>query len=162
MWHIPPDIYDFMTFHILELWNRAVAALVAADDVAVPATASADGSSGTLGVIETAAKVRRLLGDSRERALEVAGVVVVDWLRTNEAQLRKMCEGCEVRVFETRVRHTVRMGVAQGSCESVLVADPSATASGDYRALAEEYLALPGRDFRGGREISRHHDVLVS
>ncbi len=151
------DRYDYAVLDTPpSLWNRTVAALVAADDVVVPATASADGSSGALGVIDTAAKVRRLLGASRERALEVAGVVVVDWLRTNEAQrreaqLRKMCEDREVRVFGTRVRHTVRVGAAQGSCESVLVADPSATASGDYRALTEEYLALPGRDFRVGQ-----------
>ncbi len=137
------------------LLNRTVAALVAADDIVIPTTASADGVSGALGVIDTAAKVRRLLGRSRERGVEVAGAAVVDWLRTNEGrsreeQLRSYCGARGVRVFDTRVRHTAKVGTAQGACESVLSWDPRATASIDYRHLVDEYLALPGRDFRKG------------
>lgn len=135
------------------LWNRTLAALVAADDVIVPTAAVADGTGSVAGVISTLAKLRRALGAAAPREMEVAGVLVTDWLAANEtrardAQLRELCAAQGVRVLETRVRHTVRVPTAAGAGGPVVSLDPQATASQDYARALAEYLALPGRDWR--------------
>lgn len=137
------------------LGNRTLAALVAADDVVVPTTATADGTGSVFEVLGTLSKIRARMGGAARRELSVAGVLVVDWLQTREAQsrdaqLRRLCAEQGAHVFRTRVRHTVSVPRAHGECSPVVLADPGCTASRDYATALAEYLALPGRDWRRG------------
>jgi chromosome partitioning protein len=134
------------------LGNRTLAALVAADDVLVPTSATADCTGAVFEVLGTLAKIRSRMGAAARREISVAGVLVLDWLQNREtqsrdSQLRRLCADQGAGVFAARVRHTVSVPKAHGGCQPVVLADPGCTASRDYAAALAEYLALPGRDW---------------
>lgn len=152
-----PD-YDYIIIDT----NRAASplminALTAADSVLIPVTPEFYSTEGLTDIITTILKNKRRLN----QGLEFEGIVfTICDLRTNLYKETRAdvitAFGSDIKIFNTPIPRTVQVGEAVKRGMPVLKYDPSSTASGAFRALAEEVI------LNGCKDTARPADEYVA
>lgn len=124
----------------------SVGALLACDEVVIPATVDAFAINGLVDMRAQIDGLRRTRG-----GVKIAGVLITQWhnapvVASGEALLR----GMDVPVFSTRIRRTDKVPESVFMGEAVSTYSPTSAATADYRAWVAEYL---------GEELGEHGQV---
>ena len=115
--------------------------LVASDEVIIPISPSRYSISGLGDLSKAIAEVKK----RQNRTLKVSGLLITMYEKTNMAKdgieaLSDIAEQIGTKVFDTKIRATVKVEEAVARREAVVNYKPSCTASMDYYDFVEEYL----------------------
>lgn len=115
--------------------------LVASDEVLIPISPSRYSVSGLSDLTRAIAEVRK----RPNKNLKVAGLLFTKYRDTNMAKdgidaLSAIAKQIGTKVFNTKIRETIRVEEAVAKREAVVNYKPSCTASMDYYDFVEEYL----------------------
>lgn len=143
------EMYDFIIIDTApSLAMLTINALVAADEVIIPATAEFFATTGLEQLATTISNVRRYAGNP---ALRIAGVLFTlhDPRTINGQVIReqtaKYAESIGTVVYDTFIRKAVAMGESQTNRLDIYTFNPRSTVARDYQAFVNEYLDREGR-----------------
>lgn len=116
-------------------------ALTAAQEVLIPLQMEVLTLQGLDQIMNTVKKVQKAFNPK----LKIKGIVVVMFdirRKLSQEVLEYLQESVEEKIFRSQIRMNVKLAEAPSFGKSVLDYDASSNGAKDYRALAEEYLAL--------------------
>ncbi len=119
--------------------------LIASDEVIIPISPSRYSISGLADLSRAITEVKK----RQNRNLKIAGLLITMYERTNMAKdgieaLSDIADQIGTKVFDTKIRSTVRVEEAVAKRDAVVRYKPSCTASMDYYDFVEEYLKEEG------------------
>jgi chromosome partitioning protein len=118
-----------------------ISALVACDEVIIPVSPQLWSATGLTDLLQTIFKVKRRLNPQ----ITIGGILLTmcdvrtRLYRETRAMLEEFC-GDNIKVFESLIPNTVRVGEANYNSRSVLEHDPSGKASEAYAQFTKEVL----------------------
>lgn len=139
------DVYDYIIIDTApSLAMLTINALVAADEVIVPATAEFFATSGLEQLADTVSNVRKYAGNP---GLKIQGVLFTlhDPRTINGQTIREETEKYAASigtfVYKAFIRKAVAMGESQTNRLDIFTFNPKSTVAKDYMAFADEYLS---------------------
>lgn len=137
-------LYDFIIVDTApSLAMLTINALVAADEVLVPATAEFFATTGLEQLSDTVRNVRKYAGNPD---LKFAGILFTLYDertvngRTIRGLTKEYAQSIGTDVFDTFIRKAVAMGESQTNRKNIFVYSPKSTVAMDYMAFTDEYL----------------------
>lgn len=139
------DMYDYIIIDTNPTINRLLLnCAVAADQVLIPMTADRFGLIGLQQVIDTIKSVQSM----PNKNLKIAGILVVKYKanlkleREVNSGLEKLTNELGIKLFNTKIRESIRVREAQASKTPLIEMDYKNNAAKDYRQFIKEYLGI--------------------
>lgn len=132
--------YDFIIIDCMpSLGMLTINALAACDSVLIPATPQYLSAKGLEMLLRTIARIKKRINPS----IEILGILIT--LYTERTRLSKdvlsmivEAYGSQIRVFESKIPVSVKVGEAMMSSKSILTYDPAGKVAEAYRSFAGE------------------------
>lgn len=139
------DKYDYILLDLPPALNwLTINGLTASTGVLIPMQAELFAESGVIDLLDTYESVKKHYNSD----IKILGIVITMFnARTNLSsvitqEINKLCERENLKVFETSIRRSVRIGEAQLVGEPAIIYAKGNEAVQDYLKLTEEILAL--------------------
>lgn len=138
--HLPGDLDYILIDSPPTLSLLTINALKAADQLLVPMQMEVLSLHGLTSLLATVAEFRRVF----RKPLPIKGIVPVMYnsrIKLSEEILTYIRNNFDERVFETRIRHNVRIAESPSFAQSVIHYAPKSKGATDFMELAKEFLS---------------------